>query len=141
MGSAVRTAPTLTLERAHERRARPASEKRTSRWIVVGTLLTILAVAATAGIQLRRDHELALAQAEHEATSFTVVAGNLIAASIDGIRAQIAAAMKTSSAPAIVAGNPALLNVMLVDGDGTLIWDKSGATAETRRIGDVALLA
>src|SRR5215470_17713533 len=103
MGSAARTSSTLSLaSAARERRTRPAAERRTTRWVVLGTLLTILAVAAAAGIQLRRDHELALAQAEHESTAFTLVASNLIGAAIDGVRAQIAGGMKTSFGPALV---------------------------------------
>ncbi len=141
MAAATQTVSALPRERAHERRARPVAERRTSRWVILGTLLSILAVAAAAGIQLRRDHELALSQAEHEATAFTLVAGNLIAASIDTTRAAIAAGIKTSSGPALAASNPALLNVMLVDGEGTLIWDKTGTSTETRRIGDASLLA
>ena len=141
MGTATHSASALTLERARERRARPAAERRTSRWVIIGTLLSILAVAAAAGIQLRRDHEQALAQAEHETAAFTLVAGNLIAASIDGIRASIASGIATSSGPALVAANPSLLNLMLVDGEGTLIWDKTGSSVDSRRIGDIGLLA
>ncbi|MBI1209882.1 MAG: PAS domain-containing protein [Alphaproteobacteria bacterium] len=141
MGTATRAISAIPLERARGRRARPAAERRTSRWVIIGTLLSILAVAAAAGIQLRRDHQQALIQAEQQTSAFTVVASNLIAASIDGIRASIAAGIKSSSGPALVASNPALLNLMLVDSGGALIWDKNGTTGEPRRIGDIGLLS
>ena len=140
MAVATRTVSALPSERAYERRARPAAERRTSRWVILGTLLSILAVAAAAAIQLRRDHELALQQAEHEATSFTIVASNLIAASIDRTRITIANGVKTLG-PGLAAADPALSNLMLVDGEGNVLWDRSGPSPEARRLGDVGLLA
>jgi hypothetical protein len=39
--------------RAQDARARAISKRGTSLWIVLGTLATILSVAAAAGVQLR----------------------------------------------------------------------------------------
>ena len=141
MTVATRAISVLLGERVLERRARPAAERRLSLWVILATLLSILAVAAAAGIQLRRDHELALSQAEHEASAFSMVAGNLIADQLDHLRMTIGAGARAAPGPGLAAADPALLNVMMVDREGGVIWDRNGPSPEARRLGDVGLLA
>jgi two-component system cell cycle sensor histidine kinase PleC len=141
MTVATPTVSALPAERVNERRARPVAERRMSRWVVVATFLSILAVVAAAGVQLRRDHELALVQAEREASAFSLVAGNLIAGQLDHLRLAVEGGARAAPGPGLAAADPALLNVMMVDQEGGLIWDKNGASPEARRLGDVELLA
>jgi hypothetical protein len=56
--------------RAADVRASTGSRRGTSLWIVLGTFATILSVVAAGGLQLRKDHALALEQVERESRSF-----------------------------------------------------------------------
>jgi len=128
-----------TRVRAHDARVRPASRGGTSLWIVLGTLATILSVVAAAGVQLRKDHALALEQVEREARSFISVSGAAVGTALDRTQLTLLNAVKMSPGAGATA-DPALLNVIATDFQGNVLWDRNGTPGEPRRVTDTALL-
>jgi two-component system cell cycle sensor histidine kinase PleC len=125
--------------RASDARAKVASRRGTSLWIVLGTFATILSVAAAGALQLRKDHALALEQIERESKSFVSVSGALVGTALDRTRATLLAAAKVAPG-AGAAADPALINAMLVDMQGNVSWDRNGAPIEPRRLMDTKLI-
>ena len=111
-----------------------------SLWIVLGTLAAVLSVAASAAIQLRKDHAIALEQIERDARSFISVSGTIIGAALDRTQVVVSRASRVASGSAIVATDPTLLNVIATDSLGNVSWDKHGAPVEPRRLTDMNLL-
>ena len=111
-----------------------------SLWIVLGTFATVLSVAASAAIQLRKDHATALEQVERDARSFIAVSGTIIGAALDRTQVVVSRASRVASGAAIVATDPTLLNVVATDSLGNVTWDKHGAPIEPRRLTDMNLL-
>ncbi len=128
-----------TRVRAHETRAKPVSRGSSSLWIVLGTLATILSVVAAAGLQLRKDHALALQQVERESRAFVSLSGASIAAALDRTQQTLLNAVKMAPGPS-AAADPALLNVIATDFQGNVLWDRNGSPGEPRRVTDTALL-
>ena len=116
------------------------SKRGASLWIVLGTLATVLSVAAAAAVQMRKDHALALDQIERESRSFISVSGALVGAALDRTQVTVMRASKSTPGPAIAGADPALLNVVVTDGQGNVTWDRSGTPPEPRRLSDTALL-
>ncbi len=128
-----------TQARASDAGLRLTSKRGTSLWIVLGTLATILSVAAVAGLQLRKDHALALQQIERESQSFISVSGALVQSALDRTQATVLAAAKI--APGVGASaDPAVINVIATDLLGNVLWDRNGTPMEPRRVSDTALI-
>jgi len=128
-----------TQSRAGDARLRLASKRGTSLWIILGTLATILSVAAAAGLQLRKDHALALEQIERESRSFISVSSALIQSALDRTQATLLATAKVAPG-AGAAADPALINVIATDQLGNVIWDRNGTPMEPRRVSDTTLI-
>ena len=116
-----------------------SARRRTSLWIVLGTLATVLSVAAAAAVQMRKDHAIALEQVERESRSFVAVTGALVAGALDRTQVMLTRSARVSAAAA-VATDPALINVVATDALGNVAWDKNGTPIEPRRLSDMALL-
>ncbi|MBP6012664.1 MAG: PAS domain S-box protein [Alphaproteobacteria bacterium] len=111
-----------------------------SLWIILGTLATVLSVAAAGAIQMRKDHAIALAQVERESRSFIAVSGTIVGAALDRTQVMVSRASRVASGASIVATDPALLNVVATDTLGNVAWDKDGTPGEPRRLSDMNLL-
>ncbi len=116
------------------------ARRRTAIWIVLGTLATVLSVAAAAAIQLRKDHAIALEQVERESRSFVAVSGALVGGALDRTQVMLARSSRTISPGIAVATDPALINVVATDALGNISWDKNGTPIEPRRLSDMTLL-
>jgi len=128
-----------TQARASDAGLRLTSKRGTSLWIVLGTLATILSVAAVAGLQLRKDHALALQQIERESQSFISVSGALVQSALDRTQATVLAAAKIAPGGGASA-DPAVINVIATDLLGNVLWDRNGTPMEPRRVSDTALI-
>ncbi|MBL9096637.1 MAG: PAS domain S-box protein [Alphaproteobacteria bacterium] len=106
---------------------------------MLGTLATILSVVAAGGVQLRKDHALALEQIERETRSFVSVTGALVATTLDRTQVTILNAAKVAPG-AGVSADPALINVIATDSLGNVMWDRNGTPTEPRRVLDTALI-
>ncbi len=115
-----------------------ATRRRTSIWIVLGTLATVLSVAAAAAIQLRKDHAIALEQVERESRSYISVSAALIANTLDRTQVMIRRAARSGGTYAAI--DPAVVNVVATDALGNVNWDKNGTPIEPRRLSDLSLL-
>jgi two-component system cell cycle sensor histidine kinase PleC len=134
--TAIRTSPVRAVGAISEMSAK----RRRSIWIVLGTLATVLSVAAAAAIQMRKDHALALEQIERESRSFVSVSGALVGAALDRTQTILRRAARVT--PGAGAGfDPALLNVIATDALGNVSWDKNGMPIEPRRLSDLSLLS
>ncbi len=140
MAVATQTVASASKKPVFDARVRLGSRNRTSFWIVLGTLATILSVAAAAAIQMRKDHALALEQIERESKTFVAVSGVVIGSALD--RAQETLLRAISAAPGTLAttADPALINVIATDMNGNVYWDRNGIPGEPRRIADTALM-
>jgi hypothetical protein len=121
-------------------RVRLGSKTRASFWIVLGTLATILSVAAAAGLQLRRDHALALEQVERESKSFVAVSGVMLGSALDRAQEAVLRAIAVAPGSAAIAADPAILNVIATDPTGNVYWDRRGPPSEPKHIADTQLL-
>ena len=125
--------------RSNDVRARIGAKRGTSLWIVLGTIATILSVAAAAAIQLRKDHAFALEQIERESRSFIAVSGASVQAALDRTRTTIANAVKMAPGAGATT-DPALINVIATDPRGNVLWDRNGTPLEPKRVMDTRLL-
>jgi two-component system, cell cycle sensor histidine kinase PleC len=126
--------------RAQDARVLSLIKSRTSMWIVLGTFATVLSVAAAAAVQMRRDHALALDQIERDARSFISVSGAMIGAAFDRTQTTVIRASKSPAGLSIAGADPALINVIVTDNLGNVVWDRNGTPLEPRRLTDTALL-
>ncbi len=129
-----------SVERAHDARTQPLAKQNTSLWIVLGTIATVLSVAAAAAIQLRRDHAIALEQIERDSSAFVAVSGALVGAALDRTQTTVIRASISAPGLAIAGADPALMNVIVTDNLGNVTWDRRGTPSEPRRLSDTALL-
>ncbi|MEQ1865610.1 MAG: ATP-binding protein [Micropepsaceae bacterium] len=127
-------------QRAHDARAQPLAKRNTSMWIVLGTLATVLSVAASAAVQMRRDHAIALDQIERDSRSFITVSGALVGAALDRTQTTVVRALSSPQGLAIAGADPALMNVIVTDNLGNVSWDRRGAPSIPQRLTDTALL-
>lgn len=88
---------------------------------------------------MRKDHALALEQIERESRSFIAVAGSTVTAALDHTQATILNAVKVAPG-AGAAVDPAILNVIAVDVQGNVLWDRNGTPADLRRVMDTRLV-
>ena len=119
---------------------RLGSKTKTSFWIVLGTMATILSVAAAAAIQMRKDHVIALEQIERESKSFVAISGSVLGGALDRARDTLTAAIAVAPGTKSITSDPALINVIATDFQGNVYWDRNGVPGEPRRIKDTELL-
>ncbi len=140
MAVATQTVASVSKKTVFDARVRLGSRNRTTFWIVLGTLATVLSVAAAAAIQIRKDHVLALEQIEREAKVFVAVSGVVVGSALD--RAQETLERVIAAAPGTLAlsADPAIINVIATDLSGNVYWDRNGVPGEPRQLKDTILL-
>lgn len=140
MAMATQAAASVSKRRFFDMRVRLGTKTNTTFWIVLGTMATILSVAAAAAIQMRRDHSIALEQIERESKSYVVLTGGVVAASLDRARETLTAAINAAPGTQAITSDPAITNVIATDRDGAVFWDRNGVPAEPRNLENSELL-
>ena len=140
MAMATQAAAGVSRKRLLESRVKLGSKTKTTFWIVLGTMATILSVAAAAAIQMRRDHLIALEQVEHDSQSFVLVSGGVVEAALEHARETLLSAISISPGTKTIAADPAVINVVAVNREGAVYWDRNGIPAEPLHVGDTDLL-
>ncbi|MEQ1753780.1 MAG: ATP-binding protein [Micropepsaceae bacterium] len=121
-------------------RLKLGSKTKTTFWIVLGTMATILSVAAAAAIQMRRDHVIALEQIERESRSFAIVSGTVVGSTLDRARETLTAAINAAPGTKAISADPAIINVIATNKDGAVYWDRNGVPGEPHNIRDTEML-
>lgn len=110
------------------------------RWIVAGTVLTILAIVAAAALQLRRTHQQALVTSEGQSRGLVKLASGATAATLRDILARGQAIEPLTGLGGIASTDPAVVNAMKVRDNGDVIADRAGPVASPRSLNDRAIL-
>lgn len=111
------------------------SRDTTTYWIILGTIATILSVAAAATIQMRREQMTAAERVEREAREFrefVAHSGRLVGGSLNRTRAAVEAAIKAAPAFPVVVTDPIVQNLIALAPNGDMYWDKAGMPTEPR---------
>jgi two-component system, cell cycle sensor histidine kinase PleC len=111
------------------------------RWIIIGTLLTVVAIAAAAALQLRRTHAAALVAAENQSRSLIKVVTGTFAADLRDIIARAQGLEPLVGLGGIAATDPAVINALKVRDNGDVIADRAGAVAGTRTLNDLGIMS
>ncbi len=140
MAMATQAASGASRKSFFETRLKLGSKNKTTFWIILGTMATILSVAAAAAIQMRRDHIIALEQIERDSRSFVAISGGVIGTSLDRARETLLAAIAATPGSKAIAADPAIHNVIAVNEKGEVYWDKAGMPAEPQSLASAELL-
>jgi PAS domain-containing protein len=117
------------MPRLGERAARKSSWLAAGprRWIVAGTILTILAIVAAAALQLRRGHQQALVTAENQSRAFVKLVSGASAAMLRDVLARAQSLEPLTGLGGIAATDPSVANSLKVRDNGEIIADRTGA--------------
>ncbi|MDZ4740088.1 MAG: ATP-binding protein [Alphaproteobacteria bacterium] len=140
MAVATQTVARVSKKTVFDARVRLGSRNRTTFWIVLGTLATVLSVAAAAAIQIRKDHALALEQIEREAKVFVAVSGVVVGSALDRAQETLVRVIAAAPGTMAISADPAIINVIATDLNGNVYWDRNGVPGEPRQLKDTALL-
>jgi two-component system cell cycle sensor histidine kinase PleC len=143
MASATQEASRMTRAGLLASRFRLGSRDSTATWIILGTIATILSIAAATAIQMRREHILTTQQVEREIQGFrefVSLSGRLMGLSLDRTRQTVVAAVAAAPGTIAVASDPGLSNVIAVASNGDVYWDKSGMPSQPWSLAGSSLL-
>jgi hypothetical protein len=140
MAMATQAASGVSKKSFFETRLKLGTKNKTTFWIILGTMATILSVAAAAAIQMRRDHVIALEQIERESRSFVAISGGVVGNSLDRARETLLAAIAVAPGSKAIAADPVISNVIAVNEKGEVFWDKAGIPAEPQSLAGTELL-
>lgn len=134
--------PPAPMPRLGERGARKTSWLAAGprRWIVAGTILTILAIVAAAALQLRRGHQQALMTAENQSRALVRVVSGATAAMLRDVLARAQALEPLTGLGGVAATDPSVANALKVRDNGEIIADRTGASTSPRSLNDAAIL-
>jgi two-component system cell cycle sensor histidine kinase PleC len=110
-------------------------------WIVLGTLVTVLSIAAAAAIQVRRGHSQALEAAEREARAVVSVSSGFLAGEVRRTIERAIQVQSLTGLGGLVASDPSLTDALKVRPNGEVVADRSGAATDGRRLSAPAILA
>jgi two-component system cell cycle sensor histidine kinase PleC len=130
------------MPRLGERRARRVGlfSAGPRRWIILGTLLTVVAIAAAAALQLRRTHAAALVAAENQSRSLIKVVTGTVAGELRDTLARAQALEPLIGLGGIAATDPMVVNAFKVRDSGEVIADRAGPVEAQRLLNDQAIL-
>ena len=143
MASATQEASSIARAGRLASRLRLGSRDSTATWIILGTFATILSIAAATAIQMRREHILTTQQVERDIQGFrefVSLSGRLMGLSLDRTRQTAIAAIAAAPGTAAVVSDPGLSNVIAVDSNGDVYWDKSGMPSQPWSLAGSGLL-
>ena len=140
MAMATQAASGVSKKSFFETRLKLGTKSKTTFWIILGTMATILSVAAAAAIQMRRDHIIALEQIERESRSFVAISGVVVGTSLDRARETLMSAIAVAPGSKAIAADPVINNVIAVNEKGEVFWDKAGIPAEPQTLAGTELL-
>ena len=120
-------------------RVKLGTSSKTTFWIVLGTMATILSVAAAAAIQMRRDHIIALEQVEHDSQSFVLVSGSVVENALDHARDTLIRSIAVAPGSRAVTADPAILNVVAINREGGVYWDRNGIPKQATQVSDTEI--
>ncbi len=111
-----------------------------TRWVVVGTVLSILSIAAAAGLQIRKDHAAALTYAETQASTVIATMAGALSADLRNRLQRSARLLPRLGLAGLQDADPAIGHALKVRSDGYILEDRSGLIADGRQLTNMALI-
>ncbi len=143
MASATQAASSISRPGKLGTRLQLGSRNGTATWIILGTVATILSIAAATAIQMRREHLLMAEQVEREIREFrdfVSLSGRLVGLSLDRTRQIVSATVRAAPGTAALVSDPMLANVIATNTNGDVYWDKTGMPAQPWSLGSTPML-